>query len=96
MILCQFCGKQESIEGALDTPVCQECLRMIFEQVVSEEKKGEKDNQENKSKDAIELLNHMIHAHAHSTHFRIEGINMVKWTDEKIMESLKWMREKLQ
>jgi len=63
---------------------------------MKEGKKVEEDNEEDKKKDAIELLGYMIYAASHSTHFHIEGINMVKWTDDKIIGYLTWVKEKLQ
>jgi hypothetical protein len=62
--------------------------------ITFEEMKNQVYEQDIKEEDARELLEYMIHV-VYNPHFRIEGINMDKWTDEKIESCLKWIREKI-
>lgn len=96
MDVCQFCQKQQNVKTLEGRTICSACLQLLFSQLLKEEKtKQESKVEENEKLDAIELVDHMLHSHLHTTHFHIEGINMNKWTDEKIGACLRWIRKEL-
>lgn len=96
MDTCQFCQEQQDVKIIEGRPICNKCLESLFSQLLGEEEtKQESRFEENERLDAIELVDHMLHSHLHTIHFHIEGINMNKWTDEKIEACLRWIREEL-